>query len=299
MQKKMDMFLKICIIGWVIIVTCFFIFNIKGNTLEINGETFNLSTTESILISFVLGVLVAVSCLVFPPFNVILIYLFYHHIAKNKIRVNAKFEKQNLTYCREHLNKLSPGVISFLKDFSIEPKKDISAHILKLLYEDYLVEQNGIIQRSSKSLENLSKADLVVLTIVEQRELTAVLQQEYETAIIDEATKEQLISFKNKQVEKVIFKFIIITMLLPFVSIIYFIASLFSLFKYKTNIVRTPKGDKILKNALGLNKFLTDIGHFEQMHYEKVYVRGYYLIYAVVLEINKEIPKEIIKKIEL
>lgn len=330
MQKKIDRFLKIGIVLWIIIVICFFMFNMNSNTLEVNGEMFHLTETESVITSIIFSLVFSIASLILPPINIIVIYLIYREVVTKKIRANAKFDKQNLNYCREHLNKLSPGLISFLKDFSIEPKKDISAHILKLLYEGNLIEQDGIIKRSSKIDQNLSKADLVVLKIVEQHELTFDLQKEYEAAIVDEANKYKLISFKNKRLKSLVLQFVIfavlifilaangvpsflsnvlpifslivgfvsmLMMLLPFVLIIYDVSNIISLFKYKTSIVRTPKGDRILKNSLGLNKFLMDIGHFQQMNYEKVYVRGYYLIYAVVLEINKDIPKEIMKKI--
>lgn len=331
MKKKINIVLKVCIIICICIVTLIFITLFKGDMVEINGEITKLTPLESVIISTVGGFSFGVVTLLFPPINIAVIYLFYQRIIKNRIRTNSKYANQNINYCRDNLNKLSPGIISFLKDFNIEFEKDISAHILKLLYEKHLIEENNEIKPVSNSADVLTDADIIAIKIVEQQKFSIDLKNEYEKAVFDEAMKDGLIAFKNKQLEKVFIKFFIgivinillflvsftifsikshillsiliillitIVSILPFVLIIYLVTSLVSLFKYKTTIVRTPKGNKIFKNSLGLHKFLKDFGNFEQMNYQYVYVRDYFLIYSVIFGINKKIPKEIIYKIE-
>lgn len=334
MQKKIDFILKLGIILFAIFIFSICIFGMQTNHLEINGTSFTINNVESIAISISIAIVIIIVSFLAPPGNIILIYLIYRSITKNKIRNNAKFEKQNLEYCRDHFNNLSPEMLSYLNDFSIEFEKDISAHILKLLYQKYLIVENEKLIPINKDNPSLSVADHIVLEIVEQRQITTVMKKKYEKAIFEEAKAQGFISFKNSegiklgiqfisflfiftflfqmmptifqgQILNVLGKFSIfmifaefIMILIPSLGMLYFFASFFSLLKYKTNIIRSKKGNQIQKNALGLKKFLRDFSSLDQSSWKEVYTRDYYLIYAVVLGINKKIPKEIIEMLK-
>lgn len=331
MQKKIDLLLKILLVIWFVLVLGVCIFGMPIKEFLINDNVYTISTFESLIIQIVVGLVIFVVSLVSPPFVFITIYLLYRMITQNKIRQNAKFEKENLEYCRDHLNKLSPGIISYLKNFSIEKEKDISAHILKLLYEGYLIEKDNVIKKSNKNTTLLTNSDLEIIRMVEEKDFSDI--RSYELEIEKEAKENGLLTSKNDVLIKFIGKFIggimlipiiiiiianiimstttqalmgkyeIIVFLLifilsvvPIIIIIYSIASSMAVFKYKTSIIRTPKGNKLVKNIYGLEKFLKDFSNLEKASYKEVYTRDYFLIYSVVLGINKEIPKEIMKK---
>lgn len=331
MQKKIDLLLKILLVIWFVLVLGVCIFGMPIKEFLINDNVYTISAFESLIIQIVVGLVIFVVSLISPPFIFITIYLLYRMITQNKIRQNAKFEKENLEYCRDHLNKLSPGIISYLKNFSIEKEKDISAHILKLLYEGYLIEKDDVIKKSNKNTTLLTNSDLEIIRMVEEKDFSDI--RSYELEIEKEAKENGLLTSKNDVLIKFIGKFIggimlipiiiiiianimmstatqalmgkyeIIVFLLmfilsvvPIIIIIYSIASSMAVFKYKTSIIRTPKGNKLVKNIYGLEKFLKDFSNLEKASYKEVYTRDYFLIYSVVLGINKEIPKEIMKK---
>lgn len=60
---------------------------------------------------------------------------------------------------------------------------------------------------------------------------------------------------------------------------------------------RTIKVKGLLKSIYGLKNFLLDFGNLEEKNYKEVYTRDYYLIYAVALGLNDNIPVEIMKMI--
>lgn len=80
--------------------------------------------------------------------------------------------------------------------------------------------------------------------------------------------------------------------------LIYMFIRIYSMINHKTNIIRTKKGNQILKNFLELKNFLNDFSNLDYSTWKEVYTRDYYLIYAVVLGINKKIPKEIMKMLK-
>jgi len=333
-MKKVINFILTTIL--VLILIFIFIAFQKGfnfDEMMINGIPYSLTKFESYIFITLLSIIAYVAVLITPPFNFIVFYLIYNRVVKNKIRKNSKFDKQNLEYCREHLNKMSPEIISYLNNFTIEVEKDISAHILKLLYEGYLVEENNSFKTTNKDISILSKADQLVIEMVREKDFGFVKIKQYEKAIESEVVFLGLITLKNKKWKNLGIKFLIfifsfpfifnfIPLLLPLINqgsekiaiyvilvwvlmflimsfvVAYFIANLISLLKNKTLYIRTSKGNKILKNSWSLEKFLRDFGALDKSSYKEVYTREYFLIYAVVLKVNQIIPEEIMKKIK-
>lgn len=329
MQKIVDFILKLLMIIWITLVFAFFLSQMQFDEITINGTIHRFTQFETHLFSILFSSVFVIASFLMPPFNIIMIYLIYRKVTKNRIRKNIKFEKHNLGYCRENLNKLSPGIISYLKNFNVEFEKDVGAHILKLLYEGYLIEDGNVIKISNKDKSSLSQADLLVLNMVNDNDFSFSIKSAYEKAIEKESMDQGLIALKSKRWKNVIIKFILFNVcsmflatslmtfagsnisdkisvfvsliaVLIFISMscaeIYFIANILSLLKTKSSIIRTSKGKQITKNAFGLEKFLRDFSAFEQSNYKEVYTREYFLIYAVVLNINKTIPKEIMQR---
>lgn len=332
MQKKIDLILKIIVVVWFVLVLGLVIFGMPIKEYTTNGNSYMLSTFESLCIQIFVGIIFFIISLASPPFVFITIYLLYRIITQNRIRQNAKFEKDNLNYCREHLNKLSPGIISYLTNFSIEKEKDISAHILKLLYDGYLIEEQEHIKLSSKDTSSLTQADLEIIRMVREKDFSNV--KKYELEIEREAKANGLITSNSNALTQFIFKFtggimliplifliigiltstsffkvllgkyevfiflsFFVLSLAPIIFIIYSVASSMAIFKTKTSIVRTSKGETLVKNIYGLETFLKDFSNLENTSCQEVYTRDYFLIYAVVFGINKKIPKEIMSKI--
>lgn len=332
MQKKIDLVLKIIVVVWFVLVLSFFIFGMPVNQYISNGNVYTISTVESLFIQILVGIIFFIISLIASPFVFVTIDLVYRLMVQNKIRQNAKFEKDNLNYCREHLNKLSPGIISYLTNFTIEEGKDIAAHILKLLYEGYLEEENSTIKISEKDTSFLTRADMEVLRMVREKDFSNV--KDYELEIEREAKEKGLITSNSDAILKFITKFvggifliaamfIILSVLMSTslfeillgkyeifvflvffgfglavpIFIIYSMVSSMAAFHSKTSIIRTPKGKKLVKNIYGLEKFLKDFSNLEDASYNEVYTRDYFLIYAVVFGINEKIINEIMQKI--
>lgn len=327
LKNKISLFLKIILIIWTIGVLYFFVTKFNFDIFIINGKEYSLTPIETTVTTFMIGVFLVLFSFLMPPFNLIIIYLIYSRNVKNKIKENVKFEKHNLEYCREHLNDLSPDLVSFLKNFSIELKKDISAHILKLLYQGYLAIENERLIISNKSKEDLYETDLFILNLIGNEKITEIDITKYEKLVEKEALKAGLITYKSREWKKVIIKFVVslfaiilLLNILPtffvmgygnmrfemffiFVFVIFiififilqlsFLANIIALSKTKTLIIRTSKGKKILKNIYSLEKFLKDFGALDKSSYKEVYTREYFLIYSVTLNINKKIINEL------
>ena len=102
-----------------------------------------------------------------PEVCFLLLYLAYILISKKINRLKIKFDKKDLGYCRDNLDKMCPSSISYLKNFKIEPEKDVAAHMLKLLYQGYLKEENGTLKKSNIDTKKLSYADLEILRLID------------------------------------------------------------------------------------------------------------------------------------
>ncbi len=331
MKKVLEIVFKVILVIWAVLVIYSMATGFNYDEITVNGQVYALSSMESILYGVAFGIIFVVISYITPPFSLMIIYLVYQRKVRNKIRVNSKFDKENLSYCREHLNNLSPCVISYLKDFNIEFKKDLSAHILKLLYEGYLVEENNKIKVSTKDNISLKETDVFVLNLVDKQHYTNSDIKNYERLVEKEARNEGLIANTTKEWRNVIIKFIssififvltfnflplffggangkfiiftVLIFIIAFVSVFVLLASFFInivvLLKSKTSIVRTNKGNKLVKNIFSLEKFLVDFGALDKCHYKEVYTREYYLIYAVEFGINKTISTEILEKCNL
>lgn len=264
--------------------------------------------------------------LIFSPLFLVVGYLIYRKMAKRKIKQNVNFNEPDLNYCRDNLDKLSPGIISYLRDFRNEYKKDISAHVLKLLYEGYLAVDENTIKRSSKDTKELTKTDLEVLKKIDEGNFNDPYNK-YEIYIIEEALLNGLIEVKKPSNKKeklsasLVFwllffvTFIVILLLESFINnifidivmfgwiiILFFVFPVYIFTKIFVSVqygegtssyVRTAKGEELIKNIHELEKFLLDFGNLSKKSYKEVYTRDYYLIYAVALGINQIIPREI------
>lgn len=330
MQKKIDFILKLGMFLFSILVIFYFVFGMNAEHFIINDISYSITKTESIILSFFFALVFLFVFFSVPPFGFITYYLIYRTVTQNKIRKNSKFEQKNLEYCREHLNMLSPTLLSYLNNFQIEYEKDICAHILKLIYEKYIIIENNQLIVTDKKVDSLSESDLFVLNSVKNKKIQFMFKNQYEKIIEKEAKNQDLVTNKNNQTRKFIFEFLgftflasflgqftiaftmkniqnfslililidIVLIFLPGVIMAYMFIKIFTLFHLKSNLIRTKKGTQILKNAKGLKLFLQDFSNLNNCSWKEVYTRDYYLIYAVVFGINEKIPKEIMEMLK-
>ena len=329
MKKTIDFVLRIMLVGWFCFVIYYFVFYLATDEIQYHGMTFYLKFSFDFTLNLITGLLMfVISLLVLPPINFAFFYLLRHKLERKIIKTNSKFDKQNLEYYREILNKMCPGTISYLKKFKIDSEKDIAAHILKLLYQGYLVEENNTFKRTSKDAKKLSYADLEILRIIDGEYFS---YKDYEMYIEYELLENGMIERQTKSgrigEKRVVYKLAILSIVFTLLAIlspvlfaeaeflsVLFIIGIFSLMfavvvvfvikesvfhNYNGMYTRTEKGKDMLKKIHELNKFLLAFGNFEQKNYKEVYTRDYYLIYAVVLGINKAIPEEIVSKVAI
>lgn len=126
-SKFIRILLNVLMIG---IVFLFFYFTFKENKEPFSFEIIRLS--DYLLYSLVI--------LLFTPFIWIVIFYYLRKLFKNiKINRNFKFKNKNeFTYYRDDLDKLSPSIVMFTSFFDTDIKASITSVILKLKVCGYI-----------------------------------------------------------------------------------------------------------------------------------------------------------------
>jgi len=65
---------------------------------------------------------------------------------------------------------------------------------------------------------------------------------------------------------------------------------------FNKNYIRTFKGNELLSKAYALKNYLKDFSIIDKRSYKELILWEYYLIYAVILDVNVNIQNELIEK---
>ena len=159
------------------------------------------------LISLIISVLVGISLyvesfdynevIVYTLLTFIIIYLicsvssnFIYDIFRNAAKINrkegAKYEKKvGSKYLRELPDYLTPALVSFIQDESIEYNKDVLAALLKLINDGYLKIENNKIVNTNKDYSNLYEHEKYLCDAIKNR--TDVKFSEFKDNLIIDA----------------------------------------------------------------------------------------------------------------
>lgn len=103
----------------------------------------------------------------------------------------------DLDYYRDQLTGISPTVISMLTDLAIEPKKDISALILKYTLMGVVSTENGVVLVKNMDHPDLLPSDRYLLNAISANQLNA--QTAWQWANMAKAEALQTNYFRNAQ----------------------------------------------------------------------------------------------------
>lgn len=333
--KKKNNFSIIAIL--IIAVFAFAIYNtfkfLKiGSLLEFQNVIYEVQNHENGYIMLLMAFALILFQVIINPVTLFLlgyiIIKFIYNLTNLKHRMHPKFK---IEYFRDDLSNVSPGIVSFLVDFKINVDRDISAHILKLMLDGYIEDKNGKYIVTNKDQNYLLDSDKVVLSLVKSNFNDTTLLDEYRKSIIKDCTSIGYIK-ANNQKKKLIFMFLIpyITFSLIFLcatfmehifnfnSVLGFVLLgilfllilatsfcfpwgiliyIFILFKYGS-YRRTKEGNILLEQIMGLKNYLEDFSNLDQSNSKELILREYYLVYAIVLEINDQVHDDVLNKIQ-
>lgn len=305
------------------------------------------------LISLIISVLVGISLyvesfnynevIVYTLLTFIIIYLicsvssnFIYDIFRNAAKINrkegAKYEKKvSSKYLRELPDYLTPALVSFIQDESIEYNKDVLAALLKLINDGYLKIENNKIVNTNKDYSNLYEHEKYLCDAIKNR--TDVKFSEFKDNLIIDATNLELVTkaSNEKLIYKGLFKmfstkliyipiFIVLCAIVFMITTTFdnevsnFIASsivlvviLFIMFLPVITIIRAGKGlsyfiaaakKKVKLSEKGkldqekiymFKNFLKEFTSLDKKNTCDIHLWDEYLIYALVLEVNKNI----------
>lgn len=171
---------------------------------------FEIKTSEDYLVYLAI-------IFIFTPFLWIHLYQHLSYIFRSlRVKKNSKIKDKNqFKYYRDDLDKLSPGLLMFIRNFEVDVKKAISSTILKLKLTKNINEEKGKLKINDNegSLINSEKMALKLLSNEEFDE------KKYIEEIKNEAIK---YGYLKKSFKSIFLKIpmIILTIIIPIVALI-------------------------------------------------------------------------------
>ena len=280
---------------------------------------------------------------------------------KQMVKNSTIITMDNFDYYRDKLVGLTLGEISLLADLKLEPRKDITAYILKYMDMGILTEFDGNYHVKSINESLLKESDRYILGKLEKGQKDFELDSEWKRLIEQEALEDGYITKKQEEKNKgcgcgcasccstffiaailLIIKVVLDLFLYKengsegifqttvedltlaeqlasiFVSnelwemvtgvIMYGVAFVFfifpiifvaSYFGKTANIKwykRTELGTEMAECIHGMKNFIHDFSNLSEANQEHLILWDDYLVYAVLLEENEKIIKEIMKR---
>ncbi len=222
-------------------------------------------------------------------------------------------------YFRELPNNYGIGINTILMDSVMENEKDLLAVILDLAAKRYInlkKDHNGYKIVLLKDIDDkLYQNEQYILSLIKEKELKNINYNDWYNLCIEDGVKEDLYIPKNikrifnlsmspleificiliwgipsfimfMSIDSILFMFI--DLLIPIIIIIIFILS-YKRNMRRNNLTRTKKGVKEYKKLLAFKSFIKDFGNFDERSIDEIVLWDYYLSYAQVFGLTKEI----------
>jgi len=252
---------------------------------------------------------------------------FIHRIGKTAADINrkegSKYEKKiGADYIRELPSYYTPALVSFVHDSAIEYNKDVLATILHLINNDYLKIENDKLIALEKNIDNLYEHEKYIYNVVYHTLQPSfsvfkdrLIKDAYSLNLVKKADNSKLI---GKGIFKLFFgRFtlpIFMVLLIPFIplmgsfGIILFMLVMFGLpvmafarfgkgISYfvaaSTRKVELSETGKVDQEKIYMFKnFLKEFTLLDKKTVKDIHLWDEYLIYALVLEVNKNIYED-------
>lgn len=308
------------IVFWSIIIVDT-IFNFKDNISNLSGMKECILFGLEILILFPLLSIVSL----LKWFWLTLIYLYIKISRKNfKGEKLEKIDFKNDSYYRDIITQYSPGVLSYIDDFTIG-EKDIVATIMSLELKNK-IKIGDEIEVIDATDENLDENEKYILNKITDRNIKDIDIEVFEKNVISDCLNDGLLEeIKDieeiviKRILKCVFIYIWLSMLdsLPygesiplwlapviiFAKFIFPIIAIIYIISVRTNIklnpyIRNKKSKDINLKLEGLKKYMKDYSLLNQKSGEEINIWEDYLIYSVIFGQNTELVDEIRGKLK-
>lgn len=254
----------------------------------------------------------------------------YNKFYKEKL---DKIDFKNDKYYRDIISKYSPGVLSYIDDFSID-ESDIVATVMTLQLKQK-VSIEDTIKLIDDSEENLDENEKYVLYKIKKNDLKNIDMPTFKNKVVNDCKKYNLLDEKSSETEAVLSCILIYTILIiGFIGITIFpdiVNQIFDAFKnplltfivmiifymgpftfpciaiiyvntYRAMntidpYVRNRKSKNINANLEGLRKYIKDYSLLDEKEHDALVMWDYYLIYSVILGQNIKVVDELMEKI--
>ena len=240
---------------------------------------------------------------------------------------------QNIDYYRDSLYELNPSLVTLLIDLDIYGKKDIIATLLRMQNKKVLsFIDNGEMILTGKNTQQLDRDEAELLAIIEAGRLNdkkSLLRWRQNRFL--EAEKLGYIQRKAVMKEEIDGKSVVLG-IVSFVSALFLWGAFLSLSLFEVRTVlelvrafaallavdvllflpfyflcrragyrkrgdvlweRTPLGNETAEKIAGLDRFIHEFSRLSEATKEQVVLWDDYLVYAIVLEENEKIVKDI------
>ena len=171
---------------------------------------FEIKTSEDYLVYLAI-------IFIFTPFLWIHLYQHLNYIFRSlRVKKNSKIKDKNqFKYYRDDLDKLSPGLLMFIRNFEVDVKKAISSTILKLKLTKNINEEKGNLNINDNG-GSLINSEKMVLKLLSNEEFD---EKKYIEEIKNEAIK---YGYLKKSFKSIFLKIpmIILTIIIPIVALI-------------------------------------------------------------------------------
>jgi len=297
--------------------------------------TFHTEALEGEILDTLDYFISAIIMFIFSPFLWIIFFHYCKRLLGSiRIRKNAKIKSnEKFIYYRNDLDKISPSIIMFTSIMDIDIRKSVSATILKLKLTGHIQIKKNKFYCTNKKDNELLESEKLVLKSIKDNTFDRKL---YRKLIKEETIYYKYLKKNNNKFLKLLKMLStgIIPVVLFILSInfdqyvhdnywlfiargnydlfytligIAFIGSallvpvaVVMIIKqirfFNKDFIRTSKGNELLTKAYALRSFLKDFSTLKDKGKEEVILREYYLIYAVILDVNVKIQDEIIEK---
>lgn len=201
-KKRIMYNLLLFLISMIFIITTFLV--------NMDPFKFEIKTSEDYLIYVAI-------IFMFTPFLWIHLYQHLSYIFRSlRVKKNSKIKDKNqFKYYRDDLDKLSPGLLMFIRNFEIDMKKAISSSILKLKLTKNIKEEKGKLKISDKN-DSLINSEKMVLKLVSNDDFD---ERKYVEEIKNEAIK---YGYLKKSFKSIFFKIplIFLTIIIPIITLV-------------------------------------------------------------------------------
>lgn len=143
----------------------------------------------------------AVMWLVFSPVFWISLFHLYKEITENFFKRRYINSNGKTDYYRDTLQNISPAIASFVLENSINVSKALTADILKLELEGYIIEEEDTLKCSNLNKSNLSKSEQLLMKAIKTNVFS---DKEYMEAVEQETLELKLLSKHKTKLKKAI-----------------------------------------------------------------------------------------------